>query len=118
MSRQLSFRGSASVTLSGSGAGIAQAGPRVPGETWFVTGCAVSVATNVNEAQAYVYYSPAGPFTPQASELLGATSTGSTGDSFGPNIDLYPGQQLTAQWVSGDAGQVATVTYWGTRTVP
>jgi hypothetical protein len=114
----LNFSGSASVTLNGSGGGQAQAGPKVPGESWQVTGVAVSVATNVNEAQAYVYSAAAGPFTPAAGQLLGATSSGSTGDSMGPAVTLWPGQQLVATWEGGDAGEVATMSYWGTRTVP
>lgn len=76
------------------------------------------MTTNVNEAQCYVYNGPQGPFTPVAQDLLGATSTGSTGDSFGPSITIWPGQLLIAVWQGGDAGQVATMSYWGSRQVP
>jgi hypothetical protein len=114
----LQFSGSASVTLDGSGGGQAQAGPKVPGESCTITGVAVSVATNLDEAQCYVYAAAAGPFTPAPGQLLGATSTGSTGDSMGPAVTLWPGQQLVASWQGGDAGEAATMSYWGTRTVP
>jgi hypothetical protein len=118
VSRQLALNSAAVVQLNGSGNGQASAGPRVPGESWQITGVAVSVATNVDEALCYVYAAAAGPFEPQASQLLGATDTGSTGDSFGPAFSFAPGQVLLAQWQGGDAGQTATMSFWGTRTVP
>lgn len=118
MARTIPLAGSAEVTLSGAGNGQAAAGPRVPGESWQITGVAVSAATNANEALCYVYAAPAGPFTPGPQQLLGATDTGSTGDTLGPAVTIWPGQQLLAAWQGGDPGAVATMSYWGTRQVP
>lgn len=118
MSQTIGLNSSAQTVLDGSGNGQASAGPKVPGETWQITGVAVSVATSTDEALCYVYAAAAGPFEPQASQLLGATDTGSTGDSFGPAVTLAPGQVLLASWQGGDHGQTATMSYWGTRTVP
>jgi hypothetical protein len=114
----IQLSGSAQVTLDGTGAGDAVAGPTLPGTSWTITGVAVSVATNVNEAICRAYAAAAGPFPAAAGQLLGATSTGSTGDSFGPDVTIYPGQALLCAWQQGDAGQVATMRYWGTQDVP
>lgn len=110
--------------VPGGGTGQVAAGPRVPGEIWTLTGAAVAVAapsgsqSPVNESACSVYQSPVGPFPLAAGQLLGATSTGSSGDSFGPTSLLYPGQQIIAAWSQADAGQLASLTYWGTRQVP
>jgi hypothetical protein len=121
--------GTAGVTYTativpGGGGSSAAAGPRVPGEAWNITGAAVSVLppagsqTPVNESACSVYNQPVGPFPVNPQNLLGATFTGSSGDSFGPTVTIQPGQHLLAVWSGGDAGQLATLSYWGTRTVP
>lgn len=119
MSRQLSLGPKSRQTaLDGSGNGQAEDGPTSPGERWLVTGASVKAATNVLEAACSVYLAPAGPFNvSSAIQLLGATSTGSSGDSFGPSVEVSPGQVLVAVWQAGDPGAIATLTYWGTRTV-
>jgi hypothetical protein len=118
LSRQISLNKQVLVTLSGAGGGQAPPiGPASPGEIWHVSGASVIASTNINEASAYVYSAPAGPFSVQGAQLLGATDTGSSGDSFGPARDIYLGQIITAIWQGGDAGAVATLTVWGTRTV-
>jgi hypothetical protein len=124
VSRQLALNKNAQVTLDSGGAGQASAGPAVPGEYWQITGVAVSAQPPagqqlpVNDSQCYVYLAPAGPFTPGGAQLLGATSTGSSGDSFGPVITVCPGQVLLADWQLGDDGVLASMNFWGTRTVP
>jgi hypothetical protein len=118
VSRTIALNGSAQVTLDSNGNGQAQAGPRLPGVSWAITGVAVSVATNINEALCSVYSAAAGPFTPGPQDLLGATATGSTGDTLGPQITIWPGQVLAAVWQGGDPGQVATMSYWGTAETP
>ncbi len=110
MSRTQPFTLTASVTLNGSGAGSAGIGPSITNEKWNVQVAAVKVATNVKEAICSV--SAGGAF-------VGATTWGSTGDSTSNfSSPLWPGQQVTAAWSGGDAGQVATLTVQGTRTVP
>jgi hypothetical protein len=115
LSRQLVLNASASVTLDVNGNGQAQLGPTLPGTSWQVGTIAVQVTTNVNEAQCNVYVG----IQPIAGSLIGATSTGSTGDSDdlgGQNV--WPGQSIIAVWEGGDAGSVATISVFGQQTVP
>jgi hypothetical protein len=115
MSRTLQLNKNASVVLDGSGNGQAALGPTLPGTSWQVSTVAVSVSTNANEAQCNLYVGLAA----QPGQLIGATSTGSTGDSDdlgGQNI--WPGQQLIAVWQGGDPGATATVSVYGTQAVP
>jgi len=118
MSRSLALNSSVQVKLNGSGNGIAQIGPAVPGLSWQITGVYVSVVTNVAEAVCTVYAAPAGPFTLTAQYAIGATVAGSTGDTIGPDVTVWPGQVLVAQWIGGDVGQVATMSFWGTAAAP
>lgn len=118
MSRTLPLNSSAQVTLNGAGNGTALAGPRVPGVSWQISGIYVSVITNAAEAVCTVYNAPSGPFALTPQDALGTTATGSAGDTLGPDTTVYLGQQLAAQWAGGDPGQVATMSYWGTQTVP
>jgi hypothetical protein len=118
MSRTLALNSSVQVKLNGSGNGVAQIGPAVPGLSWQITGVYVSVVTNVAEAVCTVYAAPAGPFTLTAQSALGTTATGSTGDTIGPSVTIWPGQVLVAQWTGGDPGQVATMSFWGTAAAP
>lgn len=104
------FTLTATVTLDGSGNGSAGIGPSITNERWDVAVASVKVSTNVKEATCSV--SAAGAF-------IGATTWGSTGDSTSNfSSPLWPGQQVTAAWTGGDAGQAATLTVQGTRTVP
>lgn len=115
MSTQLSLNTSAQVVLDGSGNGTAACGPRLPGTSWQPTTVAVSVATAVAEAQCSVFLG----LSAAAGALIGATSTGSTGDSddLGGQT-VWPGQQIIAVWEGGDPGQVATLSVFGTQQVP
>jgi hypothetical protein len=111
--RQLPLNVSAQVTLDGSGNGTASIGPLSPGEVWDDLTAAVRVATNVNEAIASVYAGAAAT----AGYFRGATTWGSTGDSTSQLPQVRVGGQVFAVWTGGDAGQVATLTVTGTRTV-
>ena len=115
MSTQLPLNTSASVILDANGDGVAQCGPRLPGTSWQPATVAVSVATNDLEAQCNVFLG----ITPQAGSLIGATSTGSTGDSDDlGGQPIWPGQQIIAQWTGGDPGSLATLSVFGEQTVP
>lgn len=114
MSTQLTLNASASVVLNAQGNGTASCGPALPGVSWQPTSIAVSASTNNSEAQCNVYLG----LSAQAGSLLGATSTGSTGDSTDCSQTVWPGQSLIAVWAGGDPGATATMSVFGTRTVP
>lgn len=118
------------VALNGSGNGTARISPGQPaspgsgvgagrnsGLTWDLSGIAVSVATNVAEAQAQAYVSygvqSAGP-----ADLQGQTQEGSTGDTCTVTATLRPGDWVTVVWTGGDAGKVATMRVFGTVNPP
>jgi len=82
--------------------------------SWQPTSIGVSATTNVSEAQCRVYLG----LNANAGALLGSTSTGSTGDSTDCAQTVWPGQSLIAVWTGGDAGATATISVFGTRTVP
>jgi hypothetical protein len=111
---QLSLNAEASVVLDANGDGTAQCGPSLPGTSWQPTNIAVSVATNASEAQCNLYLG----LSAAAGSLLGATSTGSTGDSTDCSQTVWPGQSLIAVWAGGDPGSIATLSVFGTKTVP
>jgi len=116
MSRILVLDTSASVKLDASGNGTAQAGPGLPGVSWQPETVAVSAAPPVSsEAQCNVYLG----LSAQAGSLLGATSTGSTGDSTDVHGQtVWPGQFLIAVWTGGDPGATATMSIFGQKQVP
>jgi hypothetical protein len=112
--RQLPLNVSAQVTLDGSGNGTASIGPLSPGEIWAAgNGAAVRVATNTDEAICTVYSGAAAT----AGYFRDATTWGSTGDSTAKLSEVRVGGQVFAVWTGGDAGQVATLTVTGVRTV-
>lgn len=114
MSTQLSLDTSAYTTLDASGNGQASCGPALPGVSWQPASIAVSVSSNVNEAQCSVFLG----IGPAPGSLLGATQTGSTGDSTDCSATVWPGQELIAVWAGGDPGAIATMSVFGTKTVP
>jgi hypothetical protein len=111
---QLSLNASASVVLDGAGNGTASCGPGLPGVSWQPTSIGVSATSNASEAQCHVYLG----LSAVAGALLGATSTGSTGDTTDCSQTVWPGQNLIAVWAGGDPGATATMSVFGTRTVP
>lgn len=125
---------SVSVTLDGSGNGVAlwtpgltgtgvrSAGGASPGRnsglTASVTGVSVSVATNTKEAEATAYVSFGIQSTGQ-NDFQGQTQSGSTGDTCTINTgDLRPGDWITVKWQAGDPGQIATMKILGTINPP
>lgn len=114
MSRQLTLSTSASVVLDHNGNGTAAIGPGLPGVSWQPTTIAVSVSTALSEAQCNVYLG----ISAQAASLLGATQTGSSGDSTDCSATVWPGQSLIAVWTGGDKDATATMSIFGTKQVP
>jgi hypothetical protein len=104
----------ASVTLDGSGNGIASLGPVRVREHWQLAYAAVAVATHVLEAQCQLYIGPAA----NAANFVSQTVTGSTGDTCAlGGVDIQPGQQVFAKWTGGDANKIATITVNGTYSI-
>lgn len=93
---------SAECVLDEDGYGVVMLAPDAPDIFWYIERIKVSVSTNEREAECYTYI------------RLGATSTGSTGDSMtlrGSAISRdYP---LVNTWEGGDPGAVATLACWG-----
>lgn len=104
-----------SVQLDGTGYGIASTGPNITSEVWSPSNAAVSVSSNANEATAKIY---AGSVM-AANTFVDGTTWGSTGDNTSNfSVSVYPGQQIFAEWTSGDPGATATLVITGTRQVP
>lgn len=115
MSTSIPLSVSASVTLNGSGDGTVSIGPSHVGEVWYPSTVAVSVATNVSEALGYLYVGLAA----SAGNLVGTTATASTGDSDDlPGMPVYVGTFIIFSWTGGDAGELATMSVFGTKQVP
>jgi hypothetical protein len=102
----------AQVTLDGSGNGKVSLGPSLVRQHWQVNGVGVNCSTNVNEAQCSVFVGvPGGLFA----QFYGQTFTGSTGDTCGMgDLDIQPGQVITAVWQGGDPGATGFMNIFGT----
>lgn len=102
------------VTLDGSGAGTARAGPVNAREIWTPSQASVSVSTAVSEAQCRIYEGEA----PDQPNYADGTLSGSTGDSttnvYGP---MYVGQYIWAVWSGGDRGATGYLNITGTKTI-
>jgi hypothetical protein len=105
----------AQTVLDGSGNGQVSLGPQRVKEHWQVSSVGVNVSTMVNEAQCSAFVGvPGGLF----GQFYGQTFTGSTGDTCGMGeIDLQPGQVVTAVWKGGDPGATAYMSVFGTYTI-
>lgn len=104
----------ATVTLDGSGHGIASIGPTRAREHWQPSSASVSVATQANEAQCSIFMGT----VRNSTTFLSQTFTGSTGDTCGfQGIDMQTGMLIFAEWFGGDPGSVATVMVNGTFTI-
>jgi hypothetical protein len=109
----------ATVTLDGSGNGVASLGPSIVREHWQPLAATVSVsipsgqANPTLEAKCVLYLGT----TIQSATVFSTTFLGSSGATAGfQNQDLPPGYQIFAKWTGGDAGQVATLHVTGART--
>jgi hypothetical protein len=111
----------ASVALAGgTGSATANIGPVRVRENWQLTACGVKATfpgnqtSPTNDTECFLYAgSSAGPTT-----FVGKSVTGSSGDTCGlTGVTLQPGQQIWCVWVGGDAGQIATMTVYGTYTI-
>lgn len=105
-----------SVTLDGSGHGIASItpyGPRRGGLRWSVDSCTVRVGTNVAEAQAICYVSYGMKLT-DSNSVKGQSSTGSSGDTCGLGVTLRPSDYVSVEWIGGDPLAIATLSLIGT----
>ena len=111
--RQIALRAKAYVTLDENGNGTAYTGPLSPGEVWSGLTVAVSVATNISEAQCRVYTGAA----PTPGYFGDGTLLGSTGNSTQNVDDVRVGGNVFAVWSGGDAGAQATMVITGTRQV-
>lgn len=112
MSEDLQLTRFANVTLDANGNGTVSLGPSVVREFWKPTGATVSVSTQNREASCSLYLGA----TLTGAQKLGATSTGSTGDTYGfADFEMVPGQVLFAQWSGGDAGATATLNVYGSK---
>jgi hypothetical protein len=87
------------------------------GQTWDVSNVFVSAATNVNEAQATIYFSR-GIQSTSPTDALGQTATGSSGDTYSNAFTARPGDWITVKWSGGDAGAIATMTVKGSVNIP
>lgn len=107
--------GTTSVTLNGSGSGVAKIGPISAREKWQTNGAHVSCATNVKESQCAIYAGTgAYPNT-----FRDSTLSGSTGDSTDriENDIIGCGEYIFAVWTGGDAGTKATLNVTGGKTI-
>jgi hypothetical protein len=106
--------GKASITpgqvAQGASGGVGAS--RYSGLTWDVTGIAVSVSTNINEAKASCYVSY-GILSQSPADFQGQTDQGSTGDTNSVALTLRPGDWITVIWTGGDVGSIATMRILG-----
>jgi hypothetical protein len=111
---------SAQVVLDGSGNGTARLSPqgtRYSGYVWNPVNLYVNVSTNVNEASATAYVSY-GIQSNAATDAIGSTVLGSTGDTCGMTQNVKPGDWITVKWTGGDPGSVATMRVTGSVQLP
>lgn len=119
MTQTVQLRESATITLNGSGNGIARVGPRSGREVWTPDNVHVSTAqlanAIVNEAECQIFV---GNDTSQTN-FRDMTVSGSHGDSSDKcNADVIKcGWYIIAQWTGGDIGVSAILTVTGTKTV-
>ena len=102
----------ASVLLDSSGNGSLRIGPQKTGVRWKVANVAVFTSTANKVPVAKVFLGPESP-----NNLLGGSFSGSN-DSFGPDVNLGPGQFITVKWEGGDSGATATASLYGELIAP
>lgn len=102
---------SAQVVLNGAGYGAIRVGPS--GEQWWIDRTLVRCTTHVLEATCTIYQTNIGE-----NFQRDVSYTGSTGDTSDTGFHLTDGDALWVEWMNGDIGTVATVTFSGTRSNP
>jgi hypothetical protein len=112
MSRTIPLNTFANVKLDSSGNGTAQVGPNIPGVTWIPTTAAVFTTSTANTPLANLYLGSVSPVN-----FLGGTYDGNN-DSTDLSVTVMNGMQIFCQWTGGDAGAQATLSIFGTQTVP
>lgn len=109
---RIQLQQSSFVQLDGSGNGRVAIGPAVVRERWAPTQVTVSVSSTVLQATCALYLG----IGAVPGRLLGESSTGSSGDTYGfGGFEMQPGQNLIAVWTGGDAGATATIAVYGER---
>lgn len=117
------LQASNSVTLDGSGNGVAVCGPTGLGNVWVPIQVAVSTSTNVSTPIANLYLGPLLPpmslkvllKTSQVTNLGGTATANNDSIGFVSNLTVPQGQALIVQWAGGDAGATATMVVTGTQ---
>ena len=105
----MNFRRSASTVLDSNGYGTLRIAPS--GKDWTIHYLSVRCDTHNEEARASVYENYVG-----ADYLIDSTFTGSSGDTTNTEIRVREGYAIVVEWVGGDPGTTATVTYTGDET--
>jgi hypothetical protein len=100
---------SRSVTLDANGYGVVTFGPGRPNTRWLVNRISVQVSSNTNEPTANVYRGTINPGTFITGTYSGSNDT----DSQVSDNPLYPGEYYSVEWVGGDAGATAIVSFGG-----
>lgn len=107
----------ATVTLDGSGNGVAKIGPSSAREIWHPENVHVSANTGnvTNEASCLVYVGQ----TVGANNFRDGTLSGSSGDTTDAvNADeITVGEYIFAVWSGGDAGVTATMVVTGSKDI-
>lgn len=110
--RNLALNTFGQVTLDSNGNGQVALGPALPGVTWTVTNEACSTTSITNESVFFLYLNQVGPHN-----LLAGSFSGNL-DSASIPVTIFPGQTIIGLWTGGDASAVATLSLYGTQTVP
>jgi hypothetical protein len=112
------FTKTVSLTLDGSGNGIAQVGPFF-NETWHPSTCNISMTGAIPSSGTpatctlSIGFQQAGAmFVDSTYQVNGAASSVIDGQV------VYYGQYIFATWANGNAGATATLTVSGTKTIP
>jgi hypothetical protein len=105
---------SGSVTLNASGAGTVQLGPQAA-ETWQLASAGITVpSASLSSPPACSIYAGSSP-TP--GYFVDGTYTGMLNNTGKVNgIMIFPGQAVYAVFSGGTAGNIATLSVFGTRT--
>lgn len=105
------LRDSRSVILDASGNGTVTFGPSRPGTSWVISLVTVSVSSSTLQPTASIYRGTVNPGSKITATYSGSQDT----DSDVNDNPLYPGEVYTCQWLGGDVGATATISFVGTE---